>query len=324
MKKFLLLIMMLFVSGFVQASGPLSVNTSPVVALTSPVNQSTLPAGSSITITATASEAGGTIFSVTFYNGATLLGQCNKSPYSYTWNDVPAGTYTLTAVATDFNKVSTTSGALTITVTPAPPVVAIVSPANGSIFTVGSRISLEATASEFNGTISTVSFYNASTLLATRSMTSSSYNYNWDNVPAGGYTLTAVATDINGVSTTSRPITVTVVSSSVPMVAVTSPANDSIYIAGANITMTASVAESNGTIREVFFYDRTYYLGSSAVSPYTYIWNNVPAGTYSLTVEATDNNGGTLISAPVHITVNPAPALPTTPSAGTGKKKQKE
>jgi len=324
MKKCLLLIIMLLVSSFVQASGPLSVNTSPVVALTSPVNQSTLPAGSTITITATASEAGGTIFSVTFYNGATLLGQCSKSPYSYTWKDVPAGTYTLTAVATDFNNVSTTSGALTITVTPAPPVVAIVSPANGSIFTTGSRISLEASASEFNGTIATVSFYNASTLLATSGITSSSYNYNWDNVPAGGYTLTAKATDINGVAVTSRPITVTVVSSSAPLIAITSPANDSTYTAGANITMTASVAESNGTIREVFFYDRTYYLGSSTASPYTYIWHNVPAGIYSLTVEATDNNGGTLIAAPVHITVNPALALPTTPSAVSGKKKKKE
>ena len=219
-QRSMLFIMMLFFSGFVQAATTTLVNTSPVVAITNPDNKSTVVAGSNIAITATASATDGTISSVSFYNGSTLLGQSSKSPYSYTWDDVPASTYTLTAVATDTHKVSTTSS----------------------------------------------------------------------------------------------PITVTVTSSSAPVIAITSPANGSTYTAGSNITITVSASESNGTIREVYFFDRAYYLGTSTVSPYTYTWTNVPAGTYSLTVEATDNKGGTLISAPINITVNPAPALPKTPS----------
>ena len=241
------------------------------------------------------------------------MGQSSKPPYSYTWDDVPAGTYTLTAVATDTNKVSTTSSALTVTVIPVPEV-AIISPVNDSTFIAGSNISLVATASEPNGTIAAVNFYNGPTLLTTSSMTLFSFNYTWANVPAGTYILTAVATDTNKVSTTSSPITVTVTPSSAPVIAITRPANGSIYTAGSNITITVSASESNGTIREVYFFDGAYYLGTSTVSPYTYTWTNVTAGTHSLIVEATDNKGGTLISAPINITVNPAPALPKTPS----------
>jgi len=313
--------MMLFFPGFVRAADTVPANPPVAVAITSPANGSTFTAGSNVTMTATPSAGGGTISSVSFYNGSTVLGESLKSPYSYTWNEVPAGTYTLTAVIT-VNGVSTTSSGVIITVTPAPPVVAIITPADGTTFTAGSNISLVTTASEFNGLIATVSLYNGPTLLTTSSMTSSSYNYVWDNVPAGVYTLTAVATDIHNISTTSRPITVTVRSSSEPVIAMTSPVEGSTYTAGCNITMTATAAEGNGTIREVFFYDRTYYLGSSTTPPYTYTWTNVPAGTYSLTVEATDNNGGALISAPVHITVNPAVNLATTPPAVQSKKKK--
>jgi len=296
-------------SGTGSESSSIVGNTPPAVAITSLNNDSTYTAGSAIAITATASETGGTIASVSFYNGSILLGQSSKSPYSYAWEGVHAGTYALTAVATDTNKVSTTSRTVTVTVIPAPPVVAIISPANDTTFTAGANISLAATASEFDGAISTVSFYNGSTLLTTSRMTSSSCHYTWANVPAGAYTLTAVATDTHKVSTTSGPITVTVTPSSAPVVAITSPVHDRTYTAGSNITITASASESNGTIREVYFFDGTYYLGTGSASPYTYTWTNVPAGPHSLTVEATDSNGGTLISAPVHITVNAATGL---------------
>jgi len=109
-----------------------------------------------------------------------------------------------------------------------------------------------------------------------------------------------------------------------PVVAITSPENGSAYKTGSNITITASASESNGTIREVYFFDRTYYLGSTTFSPYTYTWTNVPDGTYSLTVEATDSNGATLISAPITITVSSTASLTTTPLNKTSIGRVKE
>jgi len=73
----------------------------PVVSLTAPANNASYVTPVSINLTATASVAGGTITKVEFYNGVTLLGTSTSSPYSYNWTNVLAGTYKITAVATD-------------------------------------------------------------------------------------------------------------------------------------------------------------------------------------------------------------------------------
>src|SRR5690606_24021317 len=49
----------------------------------------------------------GTIAKVEFFNGTTRLGTDTSAPYTYTWSNVKAGTYNITAKATD-NKGATT------------------------------------------------------------------------------------------------------------------------------------------------------------------------------------------------------------------------
>jgi hypothetical protein len=92
-------------------------NAPPSVALTSPANGATFAAGSTITITATASDPDGSVAFVDFLRGTTVLGMDTTSPYSFSWTSVPAGTYTLTARATDNDAAAATSAAVTITVT---------------------------------------------------------------------------------------------------------------------------------------------------------------------------------------------------------------
>jgi hypothetical protein len=86
--------------------------------------------------------------------------------------------------------------------------VALTSPANNSTFTAASTIGLAANAGDTDGNVSSVSFYENGTLLGTD--TTSPYTFNWTNVPAGSYSLTATATDNGGATTTSAPVTVTV------------------------------------------------------------------------------------------------------------------
>jgi hypothetical protein len=96
------------------------------------------------------------------------------------------------------------------------PTVALVSPTSGATATAPASFVLTATASGNNGaTISSVKFYNGSTLLAT--VTSSPYTYTWSNVTAGSYTITAVATDSKNNTNTSAAATVTVTSSTVTL-----------------------------------------------------------------------------------------------------------
>lgn len=89
---------------------------TPTVSLTSPTANQSFTPGSSIALAASASETGGTISKVEFFNGSTLLGTDTTSPYTFTWANVAAGSYSLTAEAFDAANVTATSTAVPITV----------------------------------------------------------------------------------------------------------------------------------------------------------------------------------------------------------------
>jgi regulation of enolase protein 1 (concanavalin A-like superfamily) len=101
---------------FTTAGTPAQPSSPPVVSITGPASGSTFTAPASITISAAASDSDGSIAKVDFFSGATLLGSDVTAPYSVTWNNVAAGSYTVTAVATDDSGAAATSAAVSITV----------------------------------------------------------------------------------------------------------------------------------------------------------------------------------------------------------------
>jgi hypothetical protein len=186
-------------------------NTPPTVSITAPANGATYTAPASVTINATAADSDGTVSKVDFYQGSTLLGTDTTSPYSYSWTSVAAGSYSLTAKATDNLGATTTSSAVGITVNAAgntPPTVSITAPANGATYTAPASVTINATAADPGGSVSKVDFYQGATLLGTD--TTSPYSYSWTNVAAGSYSLTAKATDNGGAVTTSAAVGITV------------------------------------------------------------------------------------------------------------------
>ena len=188
-----------------------STNLAPSVSLVSPVNGKTFKAPATITLRASASDKDGTIKSVAFYNGATLLKTDTDSPYIYNWANVGKGTYSLTARATDNGGAVTTSSPVSITVADTlnkAPTVKITLPATGTSYKAPASVVIKATASDADGTISSVSFYNGSTLLGADA--TKPYSYTWSGVGAGSYSLTAVATDNGGATKTSAAVSITV------------------------------------------------------------------------------------------------------------------
>jgi FtsP/CotA-like multicopper oxidase with cupredoxin domain len=95
---------------------------APTVALTAPTNGTTIALPAAIGLAATATPGIGTISRVEFYDGGILLGSDTTAPYGFTWTNASAGTHSLTAKAYDSNGVSTTSAAVTVTVTQPLPV----------------------------------------------------------------------------------------------------------------------------------------------------------------------------------------------------------
>src|SRR4030095_7758471 len=76
-------------------------NAGRPVTVTSPTNNTQFGAPATIVITATATDADGSVSQVDFYSGTDFLGSDTSSPYSVTWTNVPVGGYLLNARAID-------------------------------------------------------------------------------------------------------------------------------------------------------------------------------------------------------------------------------
>ncbi len=94
-----------------------------------------------------------------------------------------------------------------------PPTVSITSPLFGTSFTAPADVTLTAAAAASGGsTIDHVTFYAGASPIGTAS--TAPYTIIWPAVPAGGYGVTATATDSAGATSTSAPLTVVVKSPS--------------------------------------------------------------------------------------------------------------
>jgi Galactose oxidase-like, Early set domain/Bacterial Ig domain len=278
-------------------------NSLPTVNLTQPADGATLTAPANVNLAATASDSDGVVTKVEFFNGATKLGEDTTTPYSFTWSGVSAGSYTLTARATDDVGGTATSAASRITVVAnASPTVTLTQPADGASYVAPASVNLAATASDADGTVTKVEFFNGTTKLGAD--TTAPYSFTWSGVSAGSYTLSARATDNFGATATSAASRITVNTNKPPAVSITYPANGSIFPRQPTITITAKATDSDGTVTKVVFRHGTTVLGQDTTAPYSFTWRDVPVGDHVLTARATDNKGATTTSSPVTFTVS--------------------
>jgi hypothetical protein len=89
-----------------------------------------------------------------------------------------------------------------------------------------------------------------------------------------------------------------------PSVSLTGPANGVVYTAPANIYLSASASDSDGTVTRVDFYANGTLLGSDTSSPYNYYWPGAGAATYTMTAVAYDNSGASTTSAGLTVIVS--------------------
>ncbi|MEO0043378.1 MAG: hypothetical protein RL329_2826, partial [Bacteroidota bacterium] len=68
-------------------AGTSCVTGAPTVSITAPIDAASYNAPASVTIGATAADVNGTVQQVAFYQGTTLLGIDNSSPYNFNWTN---------------------------------------------------------------------------------------------------------------------------------------------------------------------------------------------------------------------------------------------
>ena len=285
----------------------ITVNALPTVSLTAPTNGQVFSAPANITLAATASDSDGSISKVQFFQGSTLLNEDLSAPYSFAWNNVAAGNYSLTAKAFDNAGATTTSAAVSIVVNILP-TVSISSPTHPTTFTAPANFTINASASDADGTITKVEFFAGAGLLGED--TTAPYSLAMTNLGQGVYSLTAKATDNRGATTTSSLVSVVV--NTQPSVSITSPVHPTTMVSPATFTISAAASDPDGSINKVEFFAGVAPLGEDTTAPYTLALNNMGNGVYVLTAKATDNVGGTKTSTAVSVVVTNAPTTSIT------------
>jgi len=231
-------------------------NLPPSVTIISPQDGAVFYTPTNIQILAKAGDPDGSVTNVEFFAGTNDLGKglpvvldppgvngVTGLVYLFNWLNPSPGNYPLTAVATDNGGASTTSDAVNITVlqgppTNIPPVVRIISPANGSVFRSPINIPLFAFANDPDGFVTSVEFFAGTNSLGLGQRVpvvtplaggglviggpvppiypTNLFFLIWSNAPVGTDALTAVATDNGGLSTTSAPVNILILPSLLP------------------------------------------------------------------------------------------------------------
>jgi hypothetical protein len=212
---------------------PSTTNHPPFVELVSPGPDATLVVPTNVTINALAYDRDGTVQSVEFFVNSNSLGVVtgpvsNSVPtataiataissfiYSTTWNATNAGTYTLTAKATDNSGATSVSDPVVVKVRAAPtnlpPVVAITSPDPNAGFTYPTNVVITASITDNSANLRYVEFFANDQLISVQPRsTNTVYSFTWANPDPGSYNLTVAAWDYLRASAVSTPVPITV------------------------------------------------------------------------------------------------------------------
>lgn len=268
-------------------------NLLPLVNLTSPANLSTFTAPASLILSATASDADGTVASVQFFSGTNQLGSVSAEPY-----DLPvtlaAGWHQITARAIDTLGGSNTTEVINVLVNSNRTVVVAGLAFSPSVLTVtvGDTVTFNGLANFHTVTGSGViepfcgNASQASCITTFNRVGSFPFHCN----PHRSFGMTGLVQVVGpNLQPTGR---------------ITSPADGSVFATNAMITFSAEASDRYGAVKSVRFVRGISPLTSLGVvtnAPYTLTTNNATVGTFAYAILMTDDSNLTSTSAPVNI-----------------------
>ena len=170
--------------------------------------------------------------------------------------------------------------------------------------TIGQTVTLTATATDSDGTIAKVEFFDVTTPIGTV-LGSGPYALAYTPSTIGSHSLTAKATDNTGGTRTTAPtnLPVTAAPNAVPTVLLS--LSTATVQQGSAVTLIATVGDADGTVTLVEYFDGATRIGQTTGIPHSISYAPGLAGSHSLYAKATDNVGGASMSAPQALSVLP-------------------
>jgi hypothetical protein len=170
------------------------------------------------------------------------------------------------------------------------PFAILTTPTNGATFAEAAPITLAATASMAT-TITNIEFFHDG--ISIGSDTNAPFSAVYSNATVGSHTLTATAQAADGSSvSTTNTVIITVNPNVPPTITITNPASGSEYLVGTTVTnVSASAADSDGSIARVEFFVNDHLMVSDTTSPYGLDLCNLNGGSNTILAVAVDNAG---------------------------------
>lgn len=222
--------------------------------------------GGKVHVEANAADNRG-VTAVEFRAEGSVIGTVTSPPWAVDWVTTTSGSVTLTAVARDASKNSTTSSPVSITLDNSPPLAWIVSPEADSTVS-GRTVNVTVHAEDDHG-VARVDVYAGSAYVDTATLNTSTglWEVTWNSgaLQNGPVTLTARVYDLAGNSVTTAPVPVQVLDNTAPVVALTAPAAGAIVRGTVEVAATAS---DDGVVADVTFLASTTVIGVDAFAPY--------------------------------------------------------
>ena len=229
-------------------------------------------------------------------------GNYDQATNAFTSTTLLSGANTLYFNISDDNNGCSRQVSIKINFSNTAPSVVLTAPTNN---TVGiTNITLSADATDPEGSIARVNFYTvypggrgfSPTRILIGSVSQPPYSFNWTNIPGGSYLVQAEAVDDCGLKTSSAAVNVRILETF--SVLLYSSALGRGFVPGSNILLEASVNSfTSRTVTKVEFFKNDTKIGEDFTAPYSYLWTNVPAGSFAIKAVATDNLGDVWSSA---------------------------
>ena len=193
-----------------------------------------------------------------------------------------------------------------------PPNVSVFSPSDNSSFKAPGRIEITADASDIDGTIAKVEFFNGSIKLGEK--TTAPYSLTWAFVPRGSYSIIAVATDNLNSKVESSPVKVSVRSrlrytKGAPVISFLEPENGEHFVQSEKIVVTIDSYDPDTLISKVEYLIGDTRIGESQQPPYSISFDSPASGSYRITSNAYDELNEIVYSSSVDVYIDAGTGL---------------